>query len=621
MITNTSQAKVPVYAVVISEKGGAERREAFEQAELSIGRVQGNDLMLPKGNVSKRHARLMYRDARFIVTDLNSTNGTYVNRRRINQATIVREGDRIYIGDFVLRVEVPAEEGSGTSQRPSSPGLGPRAVPSPTTGPEISNVSQSPAREAESTGNFPAVPPAPRLPQATVADSNPSNPATISAVPSSGPRAAVDRAPLREDSVSTETVSYRSAVAALIDRVSEQVGAALLEADVNPGVATRVERAIDEQLLDLKGEGIIGAALVDERLRRDARAELLELGPLGPLLEDETVSEIAVTGIHGITAIRGGQRTAIEPPISSETSLQRILGRLCRRSDGNQATEGPAIRCTLDGGLQMQALAGDAVSGGALIRIERPQRVDATLEDLVRSGAVSRAVATFLKQCVAGSSNILVIGAREARTAAVLCALAAANPDRHALILRDREMFVSSKIGVSHLDLSEPTLSLDSVVELAANMPSTRLVVCRFAKAAALAALDAINAGADGVLSALYAPTIRRGLARLPVELAAARPGLNPDVVRQWIAASFDLIVEVATLRDGRHRVLRVCEPTGVAGDELRTQDIFTFVVERTATGGSIEGTFHASGVLPKIVDDLAARGIVVDPALFNRTK
>ncbi|HYJ07893.1 MAG TPA: FHA domain-containing protein, partial [Polyangiaceae bacterium] len=67
--------------------------------------------MLPKGNVSKRHARLLYRDGRFIVTDLNSTNGTYVNRRRITQATIVREGDRIYVGDFVLRIEVPGGDG------------------------------------------------------------------------------------------------------------------------------------------------------------------------------------------------------------------------------------------------------------------------------------------------------------------------------------------------------------------------------------------------------------------------------------------------------------------------------------------------------------------------------
>src|SRR5512144_3451508 len=100
-----------MFSVIFSEKGGAERRETFDRTEINVGRVQGNDLMLPKGNVSKRHARLLFRDGRFIVTDLNSTNGTYVNRRRITQATIVREGDRIYVGDFVLRIELPGGEG------------------------------------------------------------------------------------------------------------------------------------------------------------------------------------------------------------------------------------------------------------------------------------------------------------------------------------------------------------------------------------------------------------------------------------------------------------------------------------------------------------------------------
>src|ERR1700704_5654022 len=98
-----------MFTIIISEKGGAERREAFERTEINVGRVQGNDLMLPKGNVSKRHARLLYRDGRYIVTDLKSTNGTYVNGRKIAQATIVREGDKIYIGDFVLRIELSGD--------------------------------------------------------------------------------------------------------------------------------------------------------------------------------------------------------------------------------------------------------------------------------------------------------------------------------------------------------------------------------------------------------------------------------------------------------------------------------------------------------------------------------
>src|SRR5277367_1411680 len=104
-----------MFAIIISEKGGSERKETFDKSEINVGRVQGNDLLLPKGNVSKHHARLLFRDGRFIVTDLKSTNGTYVNGRKIAQATIVREGDKIYIGDFVLRLDA----GSGGDAAPA----------------------------------------------------------------------------------------------------------------------------------------------------------------------------------------------------------------------------------------------------------------------------------------------------------------------------------------------------------------------------------------------------------------------------------------------------------------------------------------------------------------------
>src|SRR3954469_194660 len=111
-----------MFSIIISEKGGAERKELFDKNEINVGRVQGNDLMLPKGNVSKRHARLMFRDGRFIVADLKSTNGTYVNGRKIAQATIVREGDKIYVGDFVLRFEATAGTQLAPESAPNAPG-------------------------------------------------------------------------------------------------------------------------------------------------------------------------------------------------------------------------------------------------------------------------------------------------------------------------------------------------------------------------------------------------------------------------------------------------------------------------------------------------------------------
>ena len=134
-----------MFSIIISEKGGAERKEAFDKNEINVGRVQGNDLMLPKGNVSKHHARLLYRDGRFIVTDLKSTNGTYVNGRKIAQATIVREGDKIYVGDFILRVDMGGAAAGSSEDVPPPPGaqMAPPVPPLPAP-PPVGSMPSSP---------------------------------------------------------------------------------------------------------------------------------------------------------------------------------------------------------------------------------------------------------------------------------------------------------------------------------------------------------------------------------------------------------------------------------------------------------------------------------------------
>ena len=119
----------------IQTKGGDERRESFDKSEINVGRVTGNDLVLPSGNVSKHHARILFRDGRLIVTDLKSTSGTYVNGRKIVQATIVREGDKIYIGDFVLKCDAPAQPpDEDERETPMPPAVAPASIEVPDHG-------------------------------------------------------------------------------------------------------------------------------------------------------------------------------------------------------------------------------------------------------------------------------------------------------------------------------------------------------------------------------------------------------------------------------------------------------------------------------------------------------
>ena len=122
-----------MFTILIQEKGGEQRRMVFNKPEVTIGRVQGNDIVLPKGNVSKRHARIVLKDGKFIIVDLKSTNGTYVNGRKITSPLVVKDSDKIYIGDFIVGVDEAASgaEGDGPSETTTSPPAERVAAPPP----------------------------------------------------------------------------------------------------------------------------------------------------------------------------------------------------------------------------------------------------------------------------------------------------------------------------------------------------------------------------------------------------------------------------------------------------------------------------------------------------------
>ncbi|MGN6107492.1 MAG: ATPase, T2SS/T4P/T4SS family [Kofleriaceae bacterium] len=121
-----------MFTIIIQEKGGEQRRMVFNKPEVTIGRVQGNDIVLPKGNVSKRHARIVLKDGKFIIVDLKSTNGTYVNGRKITSPLVVKDSDKIYIGDFIVGVdEASSGEGDGPSETTTSPPASERLPPPP----------------------------------------------------------------------------------------------------------------------------------------------------------------------------------------------------------------------------------------------------------------------------------------------------------------------------------------------------------------------------------------------------------------------------------------------------------------------------------------------------------
>jgi pilus assembly protein CpaF len=804
-----------MFSIIISEKGGAERREGFDKTEINVGRVQGNDLMLPKGNVSKRHARLLFRDGRFIVTDLKSTNGTYVNGRKIAQATIVREGDKIYIGDFVLRIELSQEQAAAAaaaeapppptpsvneessegeapaaaagsfaargaappplpgaptagpppmpmapplapmppspvpggalqpppmmhgSQMPTGPsplagiaretalGPGPSAPPHPGSHagpmppgpapmppapvlpgpvpmgmgpmgqPPMQPAMQPPMQPGPMAGmqppaptmggapitpavSMPAVPSAPPMaappmmapepaapapvmqppsyvggmpsaqPSAPPIVSSPSAPPAVTPAPSgrpeigkisappppasvpassgsaqpSQPRSSVRSAAQSEGVVdASQAAAHRAALAALVDQLASSMDLSpLAGGDLPAPVVAAVERALGERAASLRSSGDLPPGVDADTLVGEARRELLDLGPIGPLLEDEYVEEVQVIRADHVVAMHGKKQVATEIAFTSEAAVARVLRRLCRRSGTPLGDGEQFVDRRLDHGARLFGVVPPASGDSHMLVIRKPQRALSTVDDLVRSGALSRAMATLLGQAIQGRANVLVTGSVGNGASALLGALAGAGniEDRVVVLQEDDELIFNQPHTISML-IGDTSDEGARAVRAAIRVRPDRLVVGAFAGHVVAEVVDAIGDGIDGVLAAARAPTLRHLVARLPADLSATRAMLSLDTAREWLASSFDLVLEVARLRDGRHRVMRIAEFTLEPNNPLGLRDIFTFTVERTAAGGAVEGTFHSSGVVPRLAEDLVARGVPIDLSIFKR--
>jgi pilus assembly protein CpaF len=679
-----------MFTIIISEKGGAERREAFEKNEINVGRVQGNDLMLPKGNVSKHHARLLYRDGRFIVTDLKSTNGTYVNGRKISQATIVREGDKIYIGDFVMRLETPgastgqsadasyappAPPSDDSSQRrdggvtPPPPGIvaptagvtgpapalpahmvqqapvpiQPVVAPAPvahTSAPAVTprnvsdqSVSHYPLErdpddseslpEARGGGAAaPKVPGPPRMPQPeqprTRASAMSRTAAANTAAPPVG-RSSIappgaTRAPLPRET--PQQAARRLALITLVDRVADVVDLSPLKASpqVDEATTRQVEVAVREQAKAMRDEGEAPEGLDLELLGRDALRELVGLGPVGPLLEDEETVEIHVARPDYVLASKGNQFTLADPSFTSEEALGRVVARLAYQSGEPLRGDERYIERRLSRGATLVAVAPPA-SGSWVMAIRKRRRVETTLEDLVRGVAMSRSMALFLEACLVARANIVVFGSGSGAIATVLGALAsAAPPGERVAVLQDSEEIGIAHTQVVHMALADQGPRGAEAVRAAAHLGADRLVVASLSGSVALAVIDAIAEGAEGVLAGVGAPSMRHGLSRLTAQVAMAAAGAPIEVGREAVGESFDIALEVSRAGDGRLRIMRIAELSGGDGKGVGTRELFAL-----SPDGTGEGAYAATGTVPRIANEFAARGVRLDGAVFKR--
>ncbi|PIE05721.1 MAG: hypothetical protein CSA75_03240, partial [Sorangium cellulosum] len=413
----------------------------------------------------------------------------------------------------------------------------------------------------------------------------------------------------------------RVAAVTLVTRVEQSADLKSLNDGTEPAdrMLERVDRALRDGAEKLRSNGDIPPQADVDAIVREARDELLGLGCLDPLLRDEDVLEIHIHRHSWMTTLRASGPRRAEIPFASEATLDRILRRLCARANAPVTPDETTLERHIQPGNASLVAAFPPVSAtGPVATIRKCPPTSQTLEDLVRSGTMSRAMASFLANAIAGHINILLTVAPGADGRSMMSGLiSAVRPNEHVVVARNSGFQIELPRNATSMLANGADGA--KAVRAAARLGPDCLFITQCEGAITSEVLDSVAGGCDGVVASMRAPTLRHAFARAVPEVAALRAGLPIEAVREWLNASFDLAVELVRLRDGRSRVARISEPAGVEGNAIALRDIFTFTVERTASGGTVEGSFHPSGVVPKVAENLQARGLGLDPGLFRR--
>jgi pilus assembly protein CpaF len=419
-----------MFTVVITEKEGNERRLTFTEPEVTIGRVPGNDVVLPKGNVSKRHSRIVLKDNRFIVVDLKSTNGTYVNGRKITSPLVVKEGDKIYVGDFVLTLEGdPAASAVPSSMK--QPSLMPEALDginsassiAPSVPPPLPSRAPDPMAD-----DVPAVLRAPTMSSLPAATSEHARADEPTSPPATGERAPVEQ---------TNVVAYASSAPAS-DSVRSVPPVLAVQSSIPAAPPSAAPVASVRSLHpNTRGEP-------ERHVRRDGPT-----GPLDALLEDSSVFHVLVERFDRVYVDRGTGLSAHTPAFASPEALLATIRKLCAEA-GVDASAQSSYDLTLPSGLHVVCILPAAATDGPLLSLRRrPARVT-SLEALSGEGLLEAAHERALTSALAHRRAIWVVGPPGSDLASVVAALIGSLPkeDRVALFERAPELALGARSAV-----------------------------------------------------------------------------------------------------------------------------------------------------------------------------
>ncbi|HUK17315.1 MAG TPA: CpaF family protein [Bryobacteraceae bacterium] len=404
----------------------------------------------------------------------------------------------------------------------------------------------------------------------------------------------------------------------LLDRINLEALSSMAGERVRAEIRTAVAKLVEEEKTPL--------SLVEkDRVIEEILDEVFGLGPLEPLLQDPSISDILVTTPKLVYVERGGKlyRTPVE--FKDDAHLLRIIEKVVSRVGRRVDESSPLVDARLPDGSRVNAAIPPVAVDGPLLSIRRFGRHGLKGEDLVAKLAMTEGMLELLKGCVKARLNILICGGTGSGKTTLLNALSSYIPeDERIVTIEDAAELKLQQTHVARMETRPPNVEgvgaihIRQLVINALRMRPDRIIVGECRADEALDMLQAMNTGHDGSLTTVHANTPRDGLGRLEVMVGMANSNMGIRSIRQQIASAVNLFVQVARFSDGSRRVTHITEVVGMEQDVITLQDIFLFEKTGITESGKVLGRFRATGIRPKFHERLKASGISLPPQMFQ---
>ena len=352
-------------------------------------------------------------------------------------------------------------------------------------------------------------------------------------------------------------------------------------------------------------------------------AEILGFGPIQPLLEDETLTEVMVNGAKQVYVERQGKLLLTDVVFEDDDHVLRIIERIVSPLGRRTDESSPMVNARLPDGSRVNAIIAPLSLVGPVLTIRKFSKIPFTVEDLIGFGTFTRESVQFIEAAVKARLNIVVSGGTGSGKTTLLNIVSRFIPhDERIVTIEDAAELQLRQDHVVRLETRPPNIegkgrvTIRDLVVNALRMRPDRIVVGECRSGEALDMLQAMNTGHDGSVTTVHSNSPRDTLARMETMVLMAGMDLPLRAIRQQIASALDLIIHIERLRDGSRRVVKISEVIGMEGETILMQDIFVFAEEGTE-GDKIKGRLQATGLRPRVMEKIEAAHISLPLDIF----